>query len=52
MSEKKVIKRTFTNPVYPHGADPWLSESRYLPTDLPRYKYPVNQEASVSEDGR
>ena len=24
MSEKTIIKRTFTNPVYPHGADPWV----------------------------
>ena len=24
MSEKKIIKRAFTNPVYPHGADPWV----------------------------
>ena len=24
MSEKTIIKRTFTNPVYPHGADQWV----------------------------
>ena len=24
MSEKTIIKRAFTNPVYPHGADPWV----------------------------